>query len=137
MARFIPLVIVALLVFTEPGQRIWTSASDWAAERAAEWFTDKLEDNERRRELQERLSSVEPMCDAGMKPEGFEVTGGQAIALVAGEREIDCDLVDLEPMMDAGWWAVHVDAKKPGGCEFSAQVNATTGEVSNRHRSCG
>ncbi len=64
------------------------------------------------------------------------MTEGDAIALAVGEREVDCDLVVTEPMSDAGKWAVHLDAEDSSGCEFSAEVDAMTGEVSNRIRDC-
>lgn len=134
------MVVVALLVFTEPGQRIWTSAVDWATERAAEWTTDRIEEQQERPKLRERERGIDPMCGDVMKPKGFEVSGGEAIALVVGKRKIDSDQVDLESM-DGGItyapvWAVHIDSKRPGGCGFGAEVDGETGEVSNRHRSC-
>lgn len=134
------MVIVALLVFTEPGQRIWTSAVGWAGDRATDWFSDTLEENQAQRELRERLAKVEPMCGDVMKPDGFAVSGGEAIALVVGKRRLACERIDLEPIgggvVDAPVWAVHVDAKKTGGCEFGAEIHGETGEVSNRYRNC-
>lgn len=133
------MVIICLLVFTEPGRRVWTATADWAGDRAADWFTDTLEENQAQRELRGRLAEVEPMCGDVMKPKGFWVSGGEAIALVVGERRIACDRINLEPLggvVDAPVWAVHVDAKEPGGCEFGAEVDGETAEVSNRYRNC-
>lgn len=136
LLRFIPLLVICLLVFTEPGQQLYSDVVDWGSEQAAEWFQDTLKENEAQRDLRERLRGVEPVCDAEFKPDRFEVSGSEAIALAAGKREVDCDLVDLEPMFDAGYWSVHFEAIGPKGCEFSAEVDATTGEVSNRFRDC-
>ena len=136
-SKFIPLLIVGLLVFTEPGQELWSAGVDWASGRAQDVAEERIEESLARQRLRERLGEIEPVCDADFKPEGFEVSGSQAIALAAGKREVDCDVVDLEPMSDAGYWAVHFEAIGPKGCEFSAKVDATTGEVSNRFRDCG
>ena len=133
------MVIVCLLVFTEPGRRAWTVTTDWASDRATDWFTDTLDENQAQRELRDRLAEVEPMCGNLMKPKGFKVSGGEAIALVVGKRRIGCEQVDLEPMggvVDAPVWAVHVNAKKTGGCTFSAEVDATTAEVGDRYGDC-
>ena len=135
VARFVPLLIVCLLVFTEPGQKLYGDIVDWGAERAAEWFQDTLEENEALRELRDDRRGLGPKCDSDFKPEGFEVSGSEAIALAVGGRKIDCDLVDLEPM-DNQTWAVHVDAKGPNGCEFSALIDGKTGEVPDRFRDC-
>ena len=136
VARFIPLVIVCLLVFTEPGQQVWTTAREWGTERVTEWFTESDEANERERKLRERLAGVEPMCDAGHRVAGSEVSEGQAIALVAGNRQVDCDLVSTEPHQ-AGTltdWSVHIGIGQ--GCAISGKVDGETGEVSERSRDC-
>lgn len=109
---------------------------DWVGDKAGEWTNDRIEEQQERERLRARLGEIEPMCGSDFKPDGFAVSEGQAIALVARGRDVDCDLVDTEPM-DDGLWAVHVDAKGSGGCEFSAEVNGKTGKVSNRHRDCG
>lgn len=123
VGRFIPLLIVCLLVFTEPGRDIWTAGVDWVSGRAEVVAEDRIEEQQ----LAERLRGVEPLCAGDYTPEGFAVTGGQAIALAVGDRNVDCDLVDLEPM-DNETWAVHVDAARANGCEFSAVIDGKTGE---------
>jgi hypothetical protein len=123
LARFIPLLIVALLVFTSPGQQVWRTAVDWASQRAEDWAGDRIEDQQ----VRERLRAIEPLCDSDFRPDGFEVSEGQAIALTVGKREVSCDRIETEPM-DNGTWAVHVDAASPNGCEFSAVIDGRTGE---------
>jgi hypothetical protein len=139
VGRVVLLGLLCLLVFTPPGQRVWRAGVDWASDKATERGEDKVEESLERQRLRERLRSVEPMCGSDVRPKGFEVSEGQAIALVARKREIDCDLVDSEPLggrLGDARWSVHFDANKAGGCEFSGDVDGTTGEVSNRYNSC-
>lgn len=82
------------------------------------------------------FDGVEPLCGAGHPVAGSEVSEGQAIALVAGEREVDCDLVSTEPH-EAGTttnWSVHIETGR--GCSFSGEVDGETGKVSERLDSC-
>ncbi len=136
VAKFIPLPLICLLVFTPTGREIITDTVEWASDKAAEWGGDRIEDTVERGELRQRLAEFEPACDADLKPSGFDVTGSEAIALAARDRKVDCDLVDLEPMSDAGYWSVHFESLGCEGCEFSAEVDATTRKVSNRFRDC-
>lgn len=139
LTRILLLGLLCLLVFTPPGQRVWRGAVDWASEKAAEWGEDRTDEALERQELRERLRDIEPACNSDFRPNGFEVSEGQAIAFVARNRKIDCELVDTEPLggsLDDARWSIHFDAKRQGGCEFSGDVDGVTGEVTNRYNSC-
>lgn len=68
MAKLIPLVVVALLVFTESGQTIWSAGVDLVTGRADDSARGRMEEQR----LSERLSGIEPLCESDYKPDGFE-----------------------------------------------------------------
>jgi hypothetical protein len=140
VTKFIPLAIVVLLAFTEPGQRLWQAGVDRMTQWAEGWAEDRIEEQQEREQLRSRLAQIEPRCGSDLKPAGFSVSERQAIALVVRDPTVSCDQLDVEPMgggVDEDvTWAVHVSRKRPGGCELSAEVDGQTGEVSTRYRSC-
>lgn len=74
-----------------------------------------------------RPGAVKLPCNSNFTPEGFQVSESEAIAVAVGDRKVNCELVETEPM-DNGTWAVHVDAAGPKDCELSVVIDGQTGE---------
>ena len=126
------LVLISLVVFTEPGRDLYSTAVTWASDVAAEWFESELEEQERRR--QEREAAVEPEgCGDTVAPVGAAVSEDEAIRAAVTfwglKKRVRCAKAETEFFTAEGEPRWSITLPRTNDCQLTAVIDASTGKA--------